>query len=176
MVAEAALVLREDVRVVEKLDFIFSKAKLSMDLDGTEPVEGMGIAIAILEELRKSGCMFIVTTHYPEVKEYADKTTHIINAAYGKEMVSQYHFTDKEEDKPKDKGHTSNSKIVRRKQEKSTKNLGEKFQIGDSVMIYPDKKLGIVCEKMNEKGVFIAMDMQQYFPVNSYNTVSVFAG
>lgn len=47
---------------------------------GTDPTEGMGIAIAILEELRKSGCLFLVTTHYPEVKDYADKTEDIINA------------------------------------------------------------------------------------------------
>lgn len=47
---------------------------------GTDPAEGMGIAIAILEELRKSGAIFLVTTHYPEVKEYADKTTDIVNA------------------------------------------------------------------------------------------------
>ena len=30
---------------------------------GTDPAEGMGIAIAILEELRKSGATFLVTTH-----------------------------------------------------------------------------------------------------------------
>lgn len=47
---------------------------------GTDPTEGMGIAIAILEELRKSDCLFLVTTHYPEVKEYADKAQDIINA------------------------------------------------------------------------------------------------
>lgn len=40
---------------------------------GTDPQEGMGIAIAILERLRESGANFLVTTHYPEVKEYADK-------------------------------------------------------------------------------------------------------
>jgi dsDNA-specific endonuclease/ATPase MutS2 len=40
----------------------------------------MGIAVAILEELRKSGSNFLVTTHYPEVKEYAEKTDHIVNA------------------------------------------------------------------------------------------------
>ncbi|MDD3141659.1 MAG: DNA mismatch repair protein MutS, partial [Lachnospiraceae bacterium] len=34
---------------------------------GTDPTEGMGIAIAILEELRKSKALFLVTTHYPEV-------------------------------------------------------------------------------------------------------------
>lgn len=40
----------------------------------------MGIATAILEELRKSGALFIVTTHYPEIKEYALKTKDIVNA------------------------------------------------------------------------------------------------
>lgn len=47
---------------------------------GTDPTEGMGIAIAILEELRKSGSLFLVTTHYPEVKEYATKAEDIVNA------------------------------------------------------------------------------------------------
>lgn len=47
---------------------------------GTDPQEGMGIAIAILEELRKSNANFLVTTHYPEVKEYAEKTEGICNA------------------------------------------------------------------------------------------------
>ena len=47
---------------------------------GTDPAEGMGIAISILEELRKSECLFLVTTHYPEIKEYAGKTQNIINA------------------------------------------------------------------------------------------------
>ena len=47
---------------------------------GTDPTEGMGIAIAILEELRKRDCIFIVTTHYPEVKSYAEKAEGLINA------------------------------------------------------------------------------------------------
>ena len=38
---------------------------------GTDPAEGMGIAVAVLEELRRRGCMFLVTTHYPQVKTYA---------------------------------------------------------------------------------------------------------
>lgn len=50
---------------------------------GTDPAEGMGIAIAILEELRKSGCLFLVTTHYPEVKEYAKKHEDILSARMG---------------------------------------------------------------------------------------------
>ena len=47
---------------------------------GTDPAEGMGIAVAILEELRRSGCLFLVTTHYPEVKTYAEQAEGIINA------------------------------------------------------------------------------------------------
>lgn len=47
---------------------------------GTDPAEGMGIAVAILEELRKSGALFFVTTHYPEVKEYAGRHPDIANA------------------------------------------------------------------------------------------------
>ena len=47
---------------------------------GTDPAEGMGIAIAVLEELRQSGCLFLVTTHYPEVKEYANRYEEILNA------------------------------------------------------------------------------------------------
>lgn len=47
---------------------------------GTDPQEGMGIAIAILEKLRESGANFLVTTHYPEVKEYAGRNEGITNA------------------------------------------------------------------------------------------------
>jgi len=41
---------------------------------GTDPTEGMGIAVAVLEELRHRGCMFLVTTHYAQVKTYAEKS------------------------------------------------------------------------------------------------------
>lgn len=47
---------------------------------GTDPAEGMGIAIAILEQLRRSGCVFLVTTHYPEVKTYARRHSQILSA------------------------------------------------------------------------------------------------
>ena len=41
---------------------------------GTDPAEGMGIAVAVLEELRQRGCMFLVTTHYSQVKAYAEES------------------------------------------------------------------------------------------------------
>ena len=68
--------------VLEVLSGVNKDSLVIMDElgSGTDPAEGMGIAIAILEELRKSECHFIVTTHYPEVKEYADKAESIVNA------------------------------------------------------------------------------------------------
>lgn len=47
---------------------------------GTDPAEGMGIAVAVLEELRRRGCMFFVTTHYTQVKNYAEKTPNVVAA------------------------------------------------------------------------------------------------
>lgn len=47
---------------------------------GTDPTEGMGIAVAILEELKQRGCALVVTTHYPEVKVYGEETEEFINA------------------------------------------------------------------------------------------------
>lgn len=56
---------------------------------GTDPLEGMGIAVAILEELKKSEAFFLVTTHYPEVKVYAEGSEGIVNArmAFDKEQL-----------------------------------------------------------------------------------------
>ena len=39
------------------------------------------------------------------------------------------------------------------KQAKHVEASQTKYQIGDSVMVYPDKKIGIVCMPANEKGV-----------------------
>lgn len=161
---------------------------------GTDPTEGMGIAIAILEELRKSGAIFLVTTHYPEVKEYAAKAEDIVNArmtfdketlrptyqmiigqagescafyiadrlgmpaemlkvaiqaAYGEEAVSSYSFQSTENNISK----KSTTKIAKAKTGKNNSELTAKYKIGDSVMIYPEKKIGIVCMPINEKGV-----------------------
>lgn len=47
---------------------------------GTDPAEGMGLAIAILEELAAKNCLFVATTHYPEIKDFAKATPGLINA------------------------------------------------------------------------------------------------
>ncbi len=161
---------------------------------GTDPTEGMGIAIAILEELRKSGAIFLVSTHYPEVKEYANKAEDIVNArmafdketlrptyqmiigeagescafyiadrlgmpgemlkvairaAYGEEAVKSYNFQNTGSNISK----KSATKITKAKKAKNNNALTTKYRIGDSVMVYPEKKIGIVCVPINEKGV-----------------------
>ncbi len=47
---------------------------------GTDPAEGMGLAMAIIEELAAKNCLFVATTHYPQIKEYAKNTPGLINA------------------------------------------------------------------------------------------------
>lgn len=161
---------------------------------GTDPAEGMGIAIAILEELKRTGCLFLVTTHYPEVKEYAKHTESIVNArmtfdqetlqptyqmiigeagescafyiadrlgmpkemlqtavryAYGESAVSKYQFRNEKNNLE----HHRSNKIRKTVKNKKDVKLQEKFRRGDSVMVFPDKKIGIVCEPMNDKGV-----------------------
>ena len=160
---------------------------------GTDPAEGMGIAISILEELRKSGCNFIVTTHYPEVKEYAEKADGIVNArmTFDKDSLMPtyqmiigeagescaFYIADRlgmpesmlkvaieaaYGKKEADKFTSRNRKSLEKKKtgaikklKKTSKNIAleQEYNIGDSVMIYPDKKIGIVCEKVNDKGV-----------------------
>jgi DNA mismatch repair protein MutS2 len=42
---------------------------------GTDPGEGMGLATAVLEEVNKKGSIMIATTHYSEIKDFADNTS-----------------------------------------------------------------------------------------------------
>lgn len=176
------------LRIVDRESFVIMDELGS----GTDPAEGMGIAIAILEELRKSEANFLVTTHYPEVKEYATRSEGIINArmtfdkktlrptyqmiigeagescafyiadrlgmpasmlkvaaeaAYGKNISKDYSFNNDEIQR------TENRKLSKYKPSHVDTKLKVAFSIGDSVMIYPDKKIGIVCETVNDKGV-----------------------
>ena len=157
---------------------------------GTDPTEGMGIAIAILEELQKSGALFLVTTHYPEVKTYAEEKERMVNArmtfdkeslkplyqlvigeagescafyiagklgktaskaAYGEEKLPEQ--LRKMTDSMQGNSHFKKEKTTHIRRQKRRNKLVKSYKIGDSVMVYPDKKIGIVCEPENEKGV-----------------------
>ena len=184
--------------VMDILDSVNEESLVIMDElgSGTDPLEGMGIAVAILEELKNSGAFFLVTTHYPEVKNFAQKTDCIQNArmtfdkealkplyhleigeagescafyiaerlgmsssmlerakqaAYG-ETYPSHQSTEYEKEScanNKRKSHTLH--IIKKKEYKEKKQIT--FHRGDSVMVYPDKKIGIVCKEADEKGI-----------------------
>jgi dsDNA-specific endonuclease/ATPase MutS2 len=162
---------------------------------GTDPHEGLGLAISILEELERKNCLFVVTTHYPDIKDYAIKSKKIINArmtfdnktllplyqlkigeagfscalyiakrlglseklidrakviAYGDNKVKNNEFLidDKVEfiDKPKE--NAEDKKVIENKNQKKA----YIFEIGDSVIVFPQKMLGIVYQTSNKKG------------------------
>lgn len=160
---------------------------------GTDPAEGMGIAIAILEELRKTKCLFLATTHYPEVKSYAAKMERLTNArmTFDREnlkplyqlkigeagescalyiarklgMPNQLLLRAHEEtygcssmektliDTMEKKITCSSTEKIKKIEEKKPVNENTKrFQIGDSVVVYPQKSLGIVFKTANERG------------------------
>ena len=48
---------------------------------GTDPGEGMGLAVAILEKLYQKGATLFATTHYSEIKNFADQTDGFLNGS-----------------------------------------------------------------------------------------------
>lgn len=55
---------------------------------GTDPAEGMGLATVILEELFQKGATLLATTHYSEIKAYADNREGFENGAMEFDAVS----------------------------------------------------------------------------------------
>ena len=180
--------------ILQILDEVNDESLVILDElgSGTDPTEGMGIAIAVLDELKKSGALFLVTTHYPEIKQYAKEQTAILNArmdfdkenlkplyrliigesgescafAIAKRLGMPDYMLNRASQaaygKPLTSGDSKAEVIKKRsaqriKKHKSSKSSVQRivtaFNLGDSVMVYPDKKIGIVCKTANEKGV-----------------------
>lgn len=171
---------------------------------GTDPAEGMGIAIAILEELKDKGCLFVATTHYPEVKEYANKTDGLLNArmAFDRESLKplyrleigeagescalyiakrlgfpkrmlerayqEAYFKSNRTDSPiPDSSFLENCsneqneeaqlpaaapRIEKAAVPRQSDTQSRRFHIGDCVLVHPQKKIGIVFRRADEKG------------------------
>lgn len=188
--------------IIEILRLANSQSLVLLDElgSGTDPAEGMGLAVSILEELSSKNCLFVTTTHYPEIKDYAKSAPGMVNArmafdrqsllplykleigeagescalyiarrlglpqkmierasiaAYGSKanavtaVLSGFNATSAE--------NTYNGQPVQRtiKQDINKAPVNSRsmrFNIGDSVLVYPQKMIGIVYLKANEKG------------------------
>lgn len=156
---------------------------------GTDPAEGMGIAVAVLEELRLRKCMFLVTTHYPQVKNYAKQTENVIGArmAFDRESLQPLyrlelgksgescaldiakrlglapHLLDRAYyevygERRADFACTQESmavpksQLVRKTEPKKKTDISGKFKMGDSVLVLPEKEIGIVYRAADETG------------------------
>lgn len=167
---------------------------------GTDPAEGMGLAISILDELKSRECLFVATTHYPEIKDYAKNEEKLINArmdfnrdtlkplfklqigeagescalyiakrlgfpnhmldraykeAYGEKTIFKKEIPIIEFLGDDKKPILQINKIQKEKTEKINLPKVEKFKIGDSVKVYPQKLIGIIYKLENEKGELI---------------------
>lgn len=188
--------------ILQILDSAGSESLVIMDElgSGTDPTEGMGIAIAVIEELKKKNALFLITTHYPEIKQYAKEETSILNArmdfdkenlkplykliigesgescafsiakrlgmsesmlqraamaAYGENYhkhLPSFDSENQENMKKKKSVYVPSIQKEKKKETFSFQKRASTFHLGDSVMVYPDKKIGIVCETANEKG------------------------
>lgn len=175
---------------------------------GTDPAEGMGIAIAVIDELRKRGALFLVTTHYPEVKQYANGLQDVSNArmtfdkeslrplyqleigeagescalyiaarlgmplhlleyasmaSYGKPLPEEIRIISQAHEKSFQK---MSNKIRRKKDWHGSGDIQNHYQRGDSVMLCPDNKIGIVCETADLRGNLVVQLPGEKISVN----------
>ena len=154
---------------------------------GTDPAEGSGLAAAILEELLRRGCFFLVTTHDPQIKQWAEQTEHVVSArmAFDREslmplyrlelgksgkscaieiarrlgmhenlLVRARQVADHGPDTRPEPVQKPMRIPVGRLQRLREKNEGsfERFTMGDSVLLLPDKKNAIVYQPADDEG------------------------
>ena len=154
---------------------------------GTDPAEGSGLAAAILEELLRRGCFLMVTTHDPQIKQWAEQTEHVISArmafdqatlqplyrlelgksgrscaieiarqlgmdegllARARQVTDQGPNTKPEgRHRPMPVPSTRLQRRILRKESEF-----DRFSMGDSVLLLPDKKNAIVYRPADEEG------------------------
>ncbi len=69
--------------IIDILDCADSHTLVIMDEigSGTDPGEGMGLAVAILKEIYSKGSVILATTHYSEIKDFAKNQPGFINGS-----------------------------------------------------------------------------------------------
>ncbi len=158
---------------------------------GTDPAEGMGLAVAILDELVKRGCLFVATTHYPQIKEYARLTEGVQNArmAFDPVTLAPLYLLELGEAGESCALHIAGrlgfpAPLLERARRAAYEGLpaagggpegcfgspggaprltdyregpalpsrARQFKRGDSVRVFPQNEIGIVCEEADERG------------------------
>ena len=154
---------------------------------GTDPAEGSGLAAAILEELLRRHCFFMVTTHDPQIKQWAEQTERVVSArmAFDRESLKPLYHLEMgmsgescaieiarrlgmhegllaRARQVADFGPGAKPEAIRkpmripsgRLQRLSAKTEGsfERFSMGDSVQLLPDKKNAIVYQPADDDG------------------------
>ena len=166
---------------------------------GTDPAEGMGLAVAIIGELCAKKCLFAVTTHYPEVAAYASAREGLVNArmafdraslmplyrlelgetgescalyiaerlgmppailaraqaAARKEQPAEPVISVPTADESAAAPEKPKQIVPRQEQKPPSGARSEQFNIGDSVIVYPQKEIGIVYRPANERGELV---------------------
>ncbi len=131
---------KERWRYLKKLDINHSLLSLEGFADS-----GGNMIDFIVDEAGES-CAFYIADRLGMPDEML-KTA--VQAAYGKEAAERYLFQRKNASLEKGvAGRISKIKSVPKRT-----NLSEKFKRGDSIVAFPEKKIGIVCDPVNERGV-----------------------
>ena len=153
---------------------------------GTDPAEGSGLAAAILEELLRRRCFFMVTTHDPQIKQWAAQTEGVISARMAFDRASlmplyrlelgasgescaieiarrlgmdegllararQVADGDVQAAPPRHAPMRVPAGRLKRLPDKSEGRF-ERFHMGDSVQLLPDKKTAIVYRPADDEG------------------------
>jgi dsDNA-specific endonuclease/ATPase MutS2 len=182
-------------------DIIKSSSKSTLVLcdeigSGTEPNEGAGLAIAILEELYHKGCIIMATTHYGEIKNYSKNHNDFENAAMqfenntleplyklitgksgesnalwiSKKMGIKDSILEKAKKYTEDKDYNldliKNSKIKKKKDEEDSGIKTYDYKIGDKVFLMEYKEFAIVYKPMDNFNNLTVLYKDDFIEVN----------
>ena len=154
---------------------------------GTDPAEGSGLAAAVLEELLRRECFFMITTHDPQIKQWAEMTKNVVSArmAFDRESLKPlYHLemgksgescaieiarrlgmnegllsrarqvadygVEAKTEQPGKPMRITASRLQRTPVK--TEGTFERFSMGDSVLLLPEKKNAIVYRPADDDG------------------------
>ena len=163
---------------------------------GTEPNEGAALAISILEELYKKGCITVASTHYGEIKNFSNNHPDFENAAMefkletleplyklhiGKSGDSNALYIAKKmgisnkiiertkryiEDKDYNYDLVEESKLSKDKTYINNKEKLYEYKQGDKVILLDNNKSGIVYKERDRDNNLIVMVNKELIKVN----------